>query len=79
MADAAAAVVVTYNALPWIEQCLESVSGAETVVVDNGSSDGTVAFVRERFPEVRVVERANRGLAAGWDGGLAETSRAAGC
>ncbi len=68
-----AAVVVTYDALPWIEQCLESVRGVPTVVVDNGSSDGTVAFVRERFPEVRLLERENRGLAAGWNAGLAET------
>ena len=42
-------VIVTHNALPWIEQSLESVRGVDTVVVDNGSSDGTVAFVRERF------------------------------
>ena len=42
-----AAVVVTYDALPWIEQCLDSLRGVETVVVDNGSSDGTVG-VRPR-------------------------------
>ena len=53
------AVVVSYNALPWIEPCLESVRELETVVVDHGSSDGTVAFVRERFPEVRLVEQEN--------------------
>ena len=74
MADAGAAdvgvVVTTHNALPWIEQCLESVEGIETVVVDNDSSDQTVAFVRERFPAVTVVEQANRGLAAGWARGL---------
>jgi N-acetylglucosaminyl-diphospho-decaprenol L-rhamnosyltransferase len=69
-----AAVVVTYDALPWIERCLESLRGVETVVVDNGSSDGTVAFVRERFPAVRVIESANRGLGAGWNVGLRETS-----
>ena len=67
-------VVVTYNALPWLERCLESVCGVETVVVDNGSSDGTVALVRERFPEARVVEQENRGLAAGWNAGLERTS-----
>ena len=71
--DDVAVVVVTYDALPWIEQCLESVRGVPTVVVDNGSSDGTPAFVRERFPEVRVVEAENRGLAAGWNRGLEET------
>ncbi len=71
-----AAVVVTYDALPWIEQCLDSLAGVETVVVDNGSSDGTVAFVRERYPEVRVVESENRGLGAGWNLGIRETSSA---
>jgi hypothetical protein len=73
MADAAA-VVTTHNALPWIEQCLRSVQDVETVVVDNDSNDGTVAFVRDRFPEVRVVEQANQGLAAGWARGLEEIS-----
>ena len=69
-----AAAVVTYDALPWIENCLDSLRGLETVVVDNGSSDGTVAFVRERFPEVRVIETENRGLGAGWNIGIQETS-----
>ena len=68
-----ACVVVTYDALPWIEQCLASVAGIETVVVDNGSSDGTVDVVRERFPQVRVLESSNDGLAAGWNRGIAET------
>jgi len=66
----AAVVITTHNALPWIEQSIESVAGTETVVVDNDSGDDTVAFVRERYPEVRVVEQANRGLAAGWKKGL---------
>jgi N-acetylglucosaminyl-diphospho-decaprenol L-rhamnosyltransferase len=71
MADAAV-VVTTHNALPWIEQCLESVAGTDTVVVDNASTDGTAAFVRERFPAVRVAEQGNLGLAAGWARGLEE-------
>ncbi len=68
-----AAVVVTYDALPWIEPCLESLAGVETVVVDNGSRDGTVDFVRERFSEVRVIQAENRGLGAGWNVGLRAT------
>ena len=75
MADLAV-VVVTYDAMPWIEQCLESVRGLEAVVVDHGSTDGTVAFVRERFPEVRLVEQENLGLAAGWNRGMREAPAA---
>jgi N-acetylglucosaminyl-diphospho-decaprenol L-rhamnosyltransferase len=67
-------VVVTYNALPWLEQCLDRVRGVETIVVDNGSTDGTVAFVRERFPETQLVEQENRGLAAGWNTGIARAT-----
>ena len=65
-------VVVTYNALPWIERCLESVRAYETIVVDHGSTDGTVGRIRERFSGVRLVEQENKGLAAGWNRGLAE-------
>jgi GT2 family glycosyltransferase len=67
-------VVVTYEALPWVERALASVRGHETVVVDHGSRDGTVALVRERFPDVEVVEEENRGLAYGWNTGIARTS-----
>ncbi|HEY8193298.1 MAG TPA: glycosyltransferase family 2 protein [Gaiellaceae bacterium] len=69
-----AAVVVTYNGLPHVEQTLESLAGLETVVVDHGSTDGTVDVVRERFPKVTVVEQENRGLAAGWNTGIRATS-----
>jgi N-acetylglucosaminyl-diphospho-decaprenol L-rhamnosyltransferase len=68
------AVVVTYHALPDIERCLGSLERYETVVVDHGSTDGTLELVRKRFPEVRIVEQQNRGLAAGWNRGVRETS-----
>ncbi len=71
--DDAVAVVATYNAMPWIEQCLASLEGTRTVVVDNASSDGTVAFVRERFLDVGLVEQENLGLAAAWARGLEES------
>ena len=72
--DDVSVVVVTYDAMPWIERCLDSVSGYETVVVDNGSTDGTLELVRSRAPEVRLVEQQNRGLGAGWNTGIRETS-----
>jgi N-acetylglucosaminyl-diphospho-decaprenol L-rhamnosyltransferase len=70
----ASVVVVTHNALPWVERCLESVRGEEVVVVDNGSADGTVEVVRDLAPEATVIEQENVGLAAGWNRGIAQTS-----
>ena len=67
-------VVVTYNALPHLERCLERLARYGTVVVDHGSTDGTPELVRERFPSVKLVEQENRGLAAGWNRGLDETT-----
>jgi len=64
------AIVVTLDALPWVERCLESVRGHETIVVDHGSTDGTLGLVRERFAEATLVEQENRGLAAGWNTGM---------
>jgi GT2 family glycosyltransferase len=67
----ASVVVVTYNALPWVEQSIESVQDEEVVVIDNGSTDGTVDVVRELFPQARLIERENLGLASGWNAGMA--------
>ena len=63
-------VVVTLNALPWLERCLESVRGYEVVVVDHGSTDGTLELVRSSFPEVRVIEQANVGMGGGNNAGM---------
>jgi GT2 family glycosyltransferase len=63
-------VVVTWNALPWLEQCLDSVRGRHVIVVDHGSTDGTVGFVRERYPDVRVIEQENKGMGGGNNTGM---------
>jgi N-acetylglucosaminyl-diphospho-decaprenol L-rhamnosyltransferase len=67
-------VVVTYNALPLLEKSLESVREYETIVVDHGSTDGTVDFVRDRFPEARVIEQENLGFGAGNNTGMRAAS-----
>jgi N-acetylglucosaminyl-diphospho-decaprenol L-rhamnosyltransferase len=63
-------VVVTYNAMPYLERCLESVAGYELVVVDHGSTDGSVELVRRRFPQARLIEQENRGFGAGMNTGM---------
>lgn len=51
------AIVVCYNAMQWIDRCLGSVrrSGIDGIVIDNGSSDGTVQHVETNFPEMRLL------------------------
>ncbi|PJJ59221.1 GT2 family glycosyltransferase [Hymenobacter chitinivorans DSM 11115] len=57
-------VIVNYNVCYFLEQALLSVrraveklgAPAEVFVVDNNSVDGSVAMVRERFPEVILIE-----------------------
>jgi N-acetylglucosaminyl-diphospho-decaprenol L-rhamnosyltransferase len=71
----ASVVVVTYNALPWVERCLESVRGRETIVVDHGSTDGTLEVVPRRFPDALLLRRENRGYGAGLNAGLQAASR----
>lgn len=68
-------VVVTYNGLPYLDRCLAGVEGLNAIVVDHGSTDGTLELARDRFPAIRLVEQENRGLAAGWNRGIKETAR----
>jgi GT2 family glycosyltransferase len=55
-------VIVSYNTREELLRCLATLRGAplalEVLVVDNASEDGSVAAVREAFPEVRVREMA---------------------
>jgi GT2 family glycosyltransferase len=58
------AVAVTYNSEEVIGSCLESCREYPAIVVDNASTDGTLAAAR-RFPHARVIANdTNRGFAA---------------
>ncbi|MCP4037144.1 MAG: glycosyltransferase family 2 protein [bacterium] len=69
-------VVLSYETRDLLLECLASVEQAlhrpaarldcEVIVVDNGSSDGSAAAVRDQYPWIVVVELTeNRGFAAG--------------
>jgi len=69
-------IVLNYNGRHLLEACLSGVMHQtdimyEVILVDNGSQDHSVDFVRKHFPEVRVVELPkNVGVAAGYNVGL---------
>tara|TARA_R100000306_G_scaffold22778_1_gene26168 strand:- start:6751 stop:7680 length:930 start_codon:yes stop_codon:yes gene_type:complete len=48
-------IIVTYNAMLWIEKCLDNCKEYQVIIVDNCSTDGTVAYIKENFPEVRLM------------------------
>ncbi|MCB2194774.1 MAG: glycosyltransferase [Bacteroidetes bacterium] len=55
-------IIVNYNVRHFLEQCLISVFNAsgnintEVFVVDNNSVDGSCAMIKERFPQVTLIE-----------------------
>lgn len=71
------AVVLALNNCEDTLECLQSVTAlahpdVRVVLVDNGSTDGTPALVRERFPSAHVIENGrNLGVPAGYNVGFA--------
>lgn len=69
-------IVLNWNGRHLLEDCLRSLSQQqfrdfETIVVDNGSVDGSVDFVTREYPEVRVVALdSNLGFCGGNNQGL---------
>ena len=69
-------VIPNWNGERFLSTCLgslleQSFEDFETVLVDNGSTDGSVAFVRRNFPEVHVLPLSeNRGFSAAANAGI---------
>lgn len=63
-------IIVTYNTADLIGGCLDSVLASEgcnceIIVVDNASQDDSARFIKERYPQVCLIENSsNRGFAA---------------
>ena len=69
-------VIVNWNGKHLLGECLDSlcaqhVDRVEIILVDNGSQDGSADYVRERYPDVRVVSLPeNLGFAGGNNAGI---------
>jgi GT2 family glycosyltransferase len=71
-------VIPNWNGRRWLPECLRSLAAQtrladEVIVVDNGSGDGSLEFLRDQYPRVRVLAQgrntgfayaANRGIEA---------------
>ena len=71
-------VVLNWNGRDDTLECLKSVfdieyPNFETILVDNGSQDGSVAAIRSKYPELRIIEtHANLGFAGGNNVGITD-------
>ncbi|NIM06879.1 MAG: glycosyltransferase, partial [Armatimonadetes bacterium] len=53
-------IIPNWNGRRWLQDCLDSLRQqsllpAETILVDDGSTDDSVDFVRRNYPEVQVI------------------------
>src|SRR3989344_518959 len=58
-------IIVSFNTRDLLRACLESLPSGEIIVVENGSTDGSVEMVKKEFPLVMLIaNKENRGFAA---------------
>lgn len=50
-------IIVTYNAMPWIHQCLTSCENFDVIIVDNNSTDETISYINQNFPSVLILSQ----------------------
>lgn len=50
-------IIVTYNAMHWVDCCLSSVAEiSHVLVIDNGSTDGTQCYINKHYPHVKLIQ-----------------------
>jgi GT2 family glycosyltransferase len=54
------AIIVTYNGIKWIEKCFQSLQNSllpiSIIVIDNGSTDGTLESIKNNFPNIQLIQ-----------------------
>lgn len=69
-------IILNWNGLKWLKMCLPSVfncdySNFKVMVVDNGSGDGSVEWIKNKYPSVEVIQnKRNMGFAEGNNVGI---------
>lgn len=69
-------IIPNWNGLRWLQGCLPALARqtcqpAQVIIVDNGSSDGSQAWVRQHYPVIQLIEQGrNTGFAAAVNAGI---------
>tara|TARA_Y100000766_G_scaffold51442_1_gene41398 strand:+ start:1232 stop:2086 length:855 start_codon:yes stop_codon:yes gene_type:complete len=68
-------VIPTLNRINTLQRALDSVINqtykpAEIIVVDNGSSDGTLKFLREQYPKITILTEKKIGVSSARNKGI---------
>lgn len=54
-------IIVSYNSMRWAKRCYDSLRFStvkcDVITIDNGSTDGTIEFIRTNYPEVDIVKQ----------------------
>jgi len=80
MAKRASVILVNYNGMSHLDACISSVlkqnyKNFEVIFVDNNSSDGSLEYARNKFPNLKFVANdKNLGYAGGINAGLANAT-----
>ena len=71
-------VIPTLNRINTLQRALDSVINqtykpAEIIVVDNGSSDGTLKFLREQYPKITILTEKKIGVSSARNKGIKQS------
>jgi GT2 family glycosyltransferase len=74
----ASVIIPNWNGIKWLQGCLDglrnqSMSDFEIIVVDNGSGDGSVTYLRDQFPAVKIISfEKNAGFSVAVNAGISK-------
>jgi len=71
-------VILNYNGRELTERCINSLISCiggydyEIIVVDNGSSDGSVEYLKNKFPSIKIIEESYNKFIVAYNDGVKE-------
>ncbi len=72
-------IIPTYNRRGTLSRALDSVLAQtypahEIIVIDDGSTDGSAAWIRDQYPQIILLEQENQGVSAARNHGINEST-----